>query len=265
MRTKAELAQETRFARQLWSNISPENIRHLRKLIRRYRFSVITGDILLIDGHWYVSHSGLLALAHRRKCVGISVRVCRELSDPKSSRWAFRATIYTSDSCTGFVGYGAAEPSNVSAVVRGAEMRVAETRAVNRALRKAYGIGTCSVEEIGSFPAPPGAPAQLKQLPSSQPANGNGAHPLRDRLCLLIRKHGLDAHLVKLYAADFCGTSELRQASRGQVAEFVTHLAQYAQHDREGLLCRLNSYAPKPPAPAVPDTSPEQEKVPGAA
>jgi hypothetical protein len=33
-------------------------------------------------------------------------------------------------------------------------MRVAETRAVNRALRKAYGIGICSVEEIGSFAEP---------------------------------------------------------------------------------------------------------------
>ena len=31
-------------------------------------------------------------------------------------------------------------------------MRVAETRAVNRALRKAYGIGICSVEEIGPSP-----------------------------------------------------------------------------------------------------------------
>jgi hypothetical protein len=41
----------------------------------------------------------------------------------------------------GFVGYGDADPSNVSALVHGAEIRVAETRAVNRALRKAYGIG----------------------------------------------------------------------------------------------------------------------------
>ena len=49
----------------------------------------------------------------------------------------------------GFVGYGDADPSNVSTLVRGAEMRVAETRDVNRALRKAYGIGICSVEEIG--------------------------------------------------------------------------------------------------------------------
>ena len=49
-------------------------------------------------------------------------------------------------------GYGDADPSNVSALVRGAEMRVAETRAVNRALRKAYGIGLCSVEELGWTP-----------------------------------------------------------------------------------------------------------------
>jgi len=34
--------------------------------------------------------------------------------------------------------------------MQGAEMRIAETRAVNRALRKAYGIGLCSVEELGS-------------------------------------------------------------------------------------------------------------------
>jgi hypothetical protein len=30
----------------------------------------------------------------------------------------------------------------------GAEMRVAETRAVNRALRTAYGFGLCTVEKI---------------------------------------------------------------------------------------------------------------------
>jgi len=69
------------------------------------------------------------------------------LCDPSSSRWAFKATVYKSPTCKGFVGHGDADPTNVSALVRGAEMRVAETRAVNRALRKAYGIGICSVEE----------------------------------------------------------------------------------------------------------------------
>src|SRR5579864_6323410 len=73
----------------------------------------------------------------------------------------------------GFTGYGDADPSNVSLQVRGAEMRVAETRAVNRALRKAYGIGICSVEEIGSFNKPP-APERPVREPPPESSNGNG-------------------------------------------------------------------------------------------
>ncbi|MGO9306404.1 MAG: hypothetical protein ACLP3R_22325 [Candidatus Korobacteraceae bacterium] len=55
-------------------------------------------------------------------------------------------------------------------------MRIAETRAVNRALRKAYGIGICSVEEIGSNPGPmPPAPDAQKFPPKNANGNGNGA------------------------------------------------------------------------------------------
>src|SRR5436190_19151067 len=121
-------------------------------------------------------------------------------------------------------------------------MRVAETRAVNRALRKAYGIGVCSVEEIGSFPDLPQASRESKKLPP-QPVNGNNGSPkVRDRLCQLIRQHQLDASLVKSYAVDFCGTKSLREASREQVENFVTHLADWAEKDRNALLCQLNSY-----------------------
>lgn len=59
---------------------------------------------------------------------------------------------YLDTQTKGFVGYGDAGPSNTSSVVRGAEIRVAETRTVNRAMRKAYGIGLSSVEELGSYP-----------------------------------------------------------------------------------------------------------------
>jgi hypothetical protein len=63
---------------------------------------------------------------------GQAVEAVPELSDASGSRWAFRATVYKSKNCKGFVGYGDADPSNVSPLVRGAEMRVAETRAVSR-------------------------------------------------------------------------------------------------------------------------------------
>jgi len=123
-------------------------------------------------------------------------------------------------------------------------MRVAETRAVNRALRKAYGIGICSVEEIGSFAAPAHSYREPNKLPS-QPANGNyGGPKVRDRLCQIIRQHQLDPNLVKSYAADFCGVKTLREAKRERVEAFVVHLADWAEKDRNALLCQLNSYLP---------------------
>jgi hypothetical protein len=215
------------------------------RLASRYRFSVESGDLLWLDGHWYVTHSGLIRLARRNHCAGIHVEPVAQFSDPATSRWAFKATVYKSRTCRGFVGYGDADPSNVSALVRGAEMRVAETRAVNRALRKAFGIGICSIEEIGSLPrgAEP-SPEPRKLPPESINRNGNGSPRVRDRLCQIIRQHRLDATLVKSYATDFCGVKSLREATREQVENFVVYLADWAEKDRNALLCQLNSYLP---------------------
>ena len=238
-------------ARARWGlNLGPVVEHVLRDYSEQLRLSVERGDLVLIEGKWYVTHSGLLRLATRRRCCGITVTAMRPLCDPTSSRWAFKATVYKSPTCKGFVGHGDADPSNVSPLVRGAEMRVAETRAVNRALRKAYGIGICSVEEIGSLPPRSQPEPNVRRLPP-QPANGNGQPKLRDQLCLLIRQHGLDASLVKQYAAEFCGTKDIRQASRDQIQSFITHLAELATKDREGLLCKLNSYSQKPEAGAA--------------
>jgi hypothetical protein len=166
-------------------------------------------------------------------------------SDPANNRWVFRATVYKSPRSRGFVGYGDADPSNVSSLVHGAEMRVAETRAVNRALRKAYGVGLCSVEELGWTPRSntPAPPDPSKTSTNGNNGNHNGQPRLRDRLCLLIRQHQLDASLVKAYAADYCGTATLREAGRDLVEAFINDLAERATKDRPGLICQLNSYA----------------------
>src|SRR3989449_1746278 len=106
------------------------------------------------------------------------------------------------------------------------------------------GIGICSVEEIGSLVETPQASGESKKLPS-QPANGNyGGPKVRDRLCQIIRQHQLDPNLVKSYATDYCGVKTLREAKREQVEAFVVHLADWAQKDRNALLCQLNSYLP---------------------
>ena len=234
------------YAKAIWpAQSSKSNLTVLRELSTRFGFSVALGEVRILDDGWYVTHSGLLRLAERRKCRGILIEPVSEFSDPVAGQWVFKATVYKSQRSCGFVGYGDADPSNVSSLVHGAEMRVAETRAVNRALRKAYGIGLCSVEELGWAPRS-NAPGPLEQRTPS--TNGNNGHEtgqprLRDRLCLLIRQHQLDAGLVKAYAADHCGTATLRDASRDLVEAFINDLAERAAKDRPGLICQLNSYA----------------------
>ena len=233
-----------RFAEHIWGRLSPALLASLQGLTSTYGLSVGRGDITYLDGRWYVTHAGLLRLSSRRGCSGMHVEMVSNFCDPSNHRWTFKATVFRAGRAEGFAAYGDADPANVSPLVHGAELRVAETRAVNRALRKAYGIGICSVEEIGSFAEPPQSARESKKLPP-QPANGSGNYggpKIRDRLCQIIRQHQLDATLVKSYATDFCGVKILRDATREQVENFVAHLADWAEKDRSALLCRLNSY-----------------------
>ncbi len=239
--------RNVRVARLLWrGELGPVSLQELKRLSHNSGLSVASGEILLLDGKRYVTHAGLLRIASRRRCLGIRTVLQNRLCDPIAGRWVFKATVHPSQRSKGFVGYGDADPSNVSPLVRGAEMRVAETRAVNRALRKAYGIGLCSVEELGSIS--PSTPSSRPTQPAPVSGNGNGSghsQPrLRDQLCLLIRQFNLDPSLVKAYAADFCGTETLKEASRDLVESFISHLTTSAKNDKDALVCKLNSYAP---------------------
>src|SRR5277367_614676 len=156
-----------KLARQLWGEPSRAALLGLRELTARYSLSVAAGDLQFLEGRWYVTHAGLLQLACRRGCRGIKSIIQNQFSDLTAGRWVFKAIVYKSGRSKGFVGYGDADPSNTSPLVRGAEMRVAETRAVNRALRKAYGIGLCSVEELGSYSAP------REPFAATPPSNGH--------------------------------------------------------------------------------------------
>jgi hypothetical protein len=240
---KSLIRQNKRYAKLRWGNVLGRiAFSALANFTEQFQFSIANGDLLFLDRGWYVTNSGLMSLARRTRCAGINVQPVQAFCDPSAQRWTFEARVYRSRTCKGFVGYGDADPSNVSFLVHGAEMRVAETRAVNRALRKAYGIGICSVEEIGSLTQTSTTSPQSKQLPQ-QLTNGNyGGRTVRDHLCQIIRQHRLDATQVKSYATDFCGVKTLREATREQVEGFVAHLADWAEKDRDALLCQLNSY-----------------------
>ena len=166
--------ENLRFAHRLIAGALPIRLAEsLKTLSQDFDFSLRRGELQLLNNSWYVTHTGLLRLARRKRCRGIHVEAVDSLCDSAANRFVLKATVYPSKDSAGFVGYGDADPSNVSLLVRGAEMRIAETRAVNRALRKAYGIGICSVEEIGSNPGPMAAASDPHKFPP-QNTNGNG-------------------------------------------------------------------------------------------
>ena len=135
---RLEFRANLRMARHIWpGQIHFRAIGTLRTLSECYGMSLANGDLQLLDGRWYVTNSGLIHLAARKGCSGIRVQPIKEFCDSATSRWIFKAVVYKKPGSKGFVGYGDANPSNVSPLVRGAEMRVAETRAVDQIDEKA--------------------------------------------------------------------------------------------------------------------------------
>ena len=91
---------------------------------------------MMLEGRWYVTHSGLLRIAARRRCSGDGKGTVMEqtASRPLSAGcWVFRVTVFKSRTCERASSATAMPIPPTFSVVHGAEMRVAETRAVNRA------------------------------------------------------------------------------------------------------------------------------------
>src|ERR1700739_3013526 len=94
-----------RFAEHIWGRLSPALLASLQGLTTAYGFSVGRGDITCLDGHWYVTHAGLLRLSSRRGCSGMHVEMVPNFCDPSNNRWTFKATVFRAGRSMGFVGY----------------------------------------------------------------------------------------------------------------------------------------------------------------
>ena len=117
--------RDIRLARTIWGSLSKATVSSLRTLSKEH--GMLVGDLQLLDGRWYVTHSGLLRIALRKRCRGIRTTIQTRLCEPAANRWVFKAVVHKSPASGGFVGYGDADPSNVSSLVHGAELRIAET------------------------------------------------------------------------------------------------------------------------------------------
>ena len=104
--------KDVKLAKSLW-HFSPISLLTLLETLRKHRLSLALGDLLLIGGRWYVTHSGLLNIATRKQCRGIRITAVAEFCKASALRSPLSNRAPVASECKGFVGYGDADPSNV--------------------------------------------------------------------------------------------------------------------------------------------------------
>src|SRR5690349_14577362 len=98
MNRHTTVTRNIRQARQKWGPLSRASADALEEICRTHHLSIVLGDLIQIDGSWYVTHAGMLRLARRNRCVGMHVHSVPSFCDLTSGRWAFKATVFKSPS-----------------------------------------------------------------------------------------------------------------------------------------------------------------------
>jgi hypothetical protein len=76
-------------ARSRFGGLPPELLRQLKSLSSRFHLEISLGEVQLLDGRWYVTHSGLMSIAQRNKCAGIKSAIVR-LPTPRLADGSFK-------------------------------------------------------------------------------------------------------------------------------------------------------------------------------
>ena len=107
---------------------------------------------MTLNGKTYVTQAGLLNEAHKKGLASVETELIT-FEDKKIAVVKSTVTIKTEEKSgtkiTMFTGYGDATPESVNKNIIPHLLRMAETRATNRALRLATNIGMTSIEELG--------------------------------------------------------------------------------------------------------------------
>lgn len=129
-----------KMATQTGCDKSEEKQQHIKKLGKDF---LLKEDIMTLQGKEFIKHSGLLDIAHKMGLKSIETEMITNEKEVK----IFKATITMGDGSV-FTGHGDADETNVNSVIKPHMIRIAETRAINRALRFATDIGICSYDEL---------------------------------------------------------------------------------------------------------------------
>ena len=235
-----------RTARRLWTNLSREALIRLREIATQHDFSVGAGDLIYLNSGWYVTHTGLIGLARRKRCSGIHVEAVDSLCD------------------SGQIASSSRQRSSRPRVRR---VSSATAMPIRPMFPRSSAAPKCGSPRLVPSTVPCARPT------ASASARSRKSERFRIRLRSFLRKTQMGTGMALApRSATVCARSSASTSStpnwsrpmpstsaaprrserpaREQVENFVQQLADWAEKDRNALLCQLNSY-----------TQPKQEGV----
>ena len=171
-----------------------------------------TGGIIKLQGREFITFSGLLVTAHSNGLKSITPTLISY--DAQARAAVFSATVEGERGC--YTAHGDADESNVKRGMQGAILRMAETRAICRALRCYLGIGMTAREEL---------PGDAKPERQAKPERGElWSHDERAAFMDAIAAVGVTPPMVSQYTSErgwslpYSWTADAREAFLADLA-----------------------------------------------
>lgn len=128
-----------------------------------------TDKVVTLNGKEYILFEGLLECAHAEyDLLEVDTKIIQLPNEENGHNCIFQATVVTKDGRK-FSATGDANPENVNSKIAKHIIRMAETRAVGRALRFLTGFGTV-FEELGDLETEASQKAEVVNISETNPA-----------------------------------------------------------------------------------------------
>ena len=224
-----------------------EIAQQIQALFAEYGLRPDLNHIVILGDRPYVTREGLLYYARK---TGELKRIKVELLERGRGYCIVKAKVFTKDGGE-FEALGDASESNTNRMVSPHLIRMAETRAINRALREAFPIGLCSYEELSETDVTEreegGAPAKpVKVEGSSQTKNNktNGSEKMisQNQLGFVwklakeawdgVSQEEIDAALHELVEREF-GKQSLKELTSKEASRLIDILKELKNNSGE--------------------------------
>ena len=168
-------------------DFTPEKIATKTMEVYAQEYGLIPSiHFVFLGGNPYITSDGLLWLGNNhpdpsKRVAGIKTEIVQ--ADFDKNQFIVKATVILENGQQ-FEGIGTATKENLTRITANHGLEMAETRAVSRALRKAYAIGIPAIEE-------------LKEEQPKQKENGVISDKQRKRLWAIAKEHGVSEEEIK--------------------------------------------------------------------